>query len=73
MSVFSNVFSPMRHFTIQIYNFTSVSFIPQKIVIFILQLIMRTQDENMDLISKSVGSLKNMSQQIGNELEEQNV
>lgn len=37
------------------------------------QLIMRTQDDNMDLISKSVGSLKNMSQQIGNELEEQNV
>lgn len=37
------------------------------------QLIMKTQDENMDLISKSVGSLKNMSQQIGNELEEQNV
>ncbi|XP_052093447.1 syntaxin-6-like [Mytilus californianus] len=37
------------------------------------QLIMRTQDDNMDLISKSVGSLKNMSQQIGSELEEQNV
>lgn len=37
------------------------------------QLIIRTQDDNMDLISKSVGSLKNMSQQIGNELDEQNV
>ena len=37
------------------------------------QLIIRTQDDSMDLISKSVGSLKNMSQQIGNELDEQNV
>ncbi|KAH3794223.1 hypothetical protein DPMN_147754 [Dreissena polymorpha] len=36
------------------------------------QLIIKDQDEQLDLIGSSVGALKNMSHQIGNELEEQN-
>lgn len=36
------------------------------------QLIIKDQDEQLDLIGSSVGVLKNMSHQIGNELEEQN-
>lgn len=36
------------------------------------KLIIQEQDENLDLIGNSVGVLKNMSHQIGNELEEQN-
>lgn len=37
------------------------------------QVIVKTQDEHLDLIGSSVGVLKNMSQNIGNELDEQNV
>ncbi|XP_052790798.1 syntaxin-6-like [Mya arenaria] len=36
------------------------------------QLIIKGQDEQLDMIGSSVGVLKNMSHQIGNELEEQN-
>lgn len=36
------------------------------------QLIIRDQDEQLDMIGTSVGVLKNMSHQIGSELEEQN-
>lgn len=36
------------------------------------QLIIRDQDDQLDMIGSSVGVLKNMSHQIGNELEEQN-
>jgi len=36
------------------------------------QLIIKGQDEQLDKIGTSVGVLKNMSHQIGNELEEQN-
>ncbi|KAL4219238.1 Syntaxin-6 [Mactra antiquata] len=36
------------------------------------QLIIKDQDEQLDMIGSSVGVLKNMSHQIGNELEEQN-
>ncbi|XP_046542983.1 syntaxin-6-like [Haliotis rubra] len=37
------------------------------------QLLMRSQDEQLDKIGSSVGILKNMSQQIGSELEDQNL
>ncbi|XP_041368834.1 syntaxin-6-like [Gigantopelta aegis] len=37
------------------------------------QLVMHSQDDTLEQISSSVGVLKNMSQQIGSELEEQNV
>ncbi|XP_070176413.1 syntaxin-6-like [Littorina saxatilis] len=37
------------------------------------QLLIRSQDDQLDMIGSSVGVLKNMSHQIGNELEDQNV
>ncbi|GFR79840.1 syntaxin-6-like [Elysia marginata] len=37
------------------------------------KLLIRSQDEQLDMIGSSVGVLKNMSQQIGNELEDQNL
>lgn len=37
------------------------------------QMIIRSQDDQLDMIGSSVGVLKNMSHQIGNELEEQNL
>ncbi|CAG5129924.1 unnamed protein product [Candidula unifasciata] len=37
------------------------------------KLLLRTQDEQLDMIGSSVGVLKNMSQQIGSELEDQNI
>ena len=40
---------------------------------FSFQLIIKDQDEHLDKIGSSVGVLKNMSHQIGNELDEQNV
>jgi syntaxin 6 len=36
-------------------------------------MIIKSQDEQLDMIGSSVGVLKNMSHQIGNELEEQNL
>ncbi|KAL3870279.1 hypothetical protein ACJMK2_038356 [Sinanodonta woodiana] len=36
-------------------------------------LVIKSQDEQLDLIGNSVGVLKNMSHQIGNELEDQNI
>lgn len=39
----------------------------------VLQLLLRSQDEQLDMIGSSVGVLKNMSQQIGSELEDQNM
>ena len=37
------------------------------------QLMMRAQDEQLDNMGASVGALKNISQQVGNELDEQAV
>ncbi|XP_005098867.1 syntaxin-6 [Aplysia californica] len=37
------------------------------------QMLIRNQDDQLDMIGSSVGVLKNMSQQIGNELEDQNL
>ncbi|KAH9512447.1 Syntaxin-10 [Bulinus truncatus] len=37
------------------------------------KLLIRSQDDQLDMIGTSVGVLKNMSQQIGNELEDQNI
>ncbi|KAK0065999.1 syntaxin-6 [Biomphalaria pfeifferi] len=37
------------------------------------KLLIRSQDDQLDMIGSSVGVLKNMSQQIGNELEDQNL
>ncbi|XP_059146453.1 syntaxin-6-like [Physella acuta] len=37
------------------------------------KLLIKTQDDQLDMIGSSVGVLKNMSQQIGNELEDQNI
>lgn len=37
------------------------------------QLLIQSQDDQLDMIGSSVGVLKNMSHQIGNELEDQNV
>ncbi|BFZ20441.1 hypothetical protein BsWGS_23479 [Bradybaena similaris] len=37
------------------------------------KLLLRSQDEQLDMIGSSVGVLKNMSQQIGSELEDQNI
>lgn len=37
------------------------------------QLIMESQDDQIQLVGHSVGVLKNMSQRIGDELDEQNV
>lgn len=36
------------------------------------QLLIRAQDDQLDMIGSSVGVLKTMSQHIGNELEDQN-
>ena len=46
---------------------------PQLTIINCFQLIIKDQDEHLDKIGTSVGVLKNMSHQIGNELDEQNM
>ena len=40
---------------------------------FLFQLMIEGQDDQINMIGTSVGVLKNMSQQIGNELDEQAV
>ena len=41
--------------------------------LFLFQLMIEGQDDQINMIGISVGVLKNMSQQIGNELDEQAV
>ena len=57
-----------RHY-INGFAYTELS---ANIYFFFFQLIIKDQDEQLDMIGTSVGALKNMSHQIGNELEEQN-
>ena len=45
----------------------------QKYISFLFQLMIEGQDDQINMIGTSVGVLKNMSQQIGNELDEQAV
>ena len=45
----------------------------QNYVSFLFQLMIEGQDDQINMIGTSVGVLKNMSQQIGNELDEQAV
>ena len=45
----------------------------QNNVSFLFQLMIEGQDDQINMIGTSVGVLKNMSQQIGNELDEQAV
>ena len=56
-----------------IYKFTFLEDIVTIFFFLILQLIMESQDDQIDRVADSVGVLKNMSHSIGNELDEQAV